>query len=304
VPERVLVTGGAGFVGSAVVRALLDRGYEVDVVDAFFKGRRENLPDAPGVALFEGDLVDANLIKQVVARKPIAVLHLAAHHFIPYCIAHPSETIRSNVLGTQTLLEGLSPLEERVKIVFASTAAVYAPSDQPHSEDDAVRPIDIYGVSKQLGEQLIEFHSRQHGAPYACARLFNVIGPRETNPHLVPDIIDQLENDRLQLGNLLPKRDYIFVDDVASGLVRLMDEDAPSGAYNIGSGEAYSASDVVDSIGRALGRALQVDSVPERQRAGDRPVLRSDCSKLQRLGWAPRYGLDEALAATLRSYGY
>jgi len=120
----------------------------------------------------------------------------------------------------------------------------------------------------------------------------------------VPDIIDQLENDRLQLGNLLPKRDYIFVDDVASGLVRLMDEDAPSGAYNIGSGEAYSASDVVDSIGRALGRALQVDSVPERQRVGDRPVLRSDCSKLQRLGWAPRYGLDEALAATLRSYGY
>src|SRR5690606_12348210 len=108
----------------------------------------------------------------------------------------------------------------------------------------------------------------------------------------------------LQLGNLLPRRDYIFVDDVAAGLVRLMDDDVPSGAYNIGSGKAYSASEVVDSIGRALGRALQVNSVPERQRSGDRPVLQSDCRKLQRYGWAPRYSLDEALAATLKSYGY
>jgi UDP-glucose 4-epimerase len=283
---------------------LLQLGNAVDVIDAFYKGKKENLPSAPNVALFEGDLADANLVERVLARKPTGVLHLAAHHFIPYCMAHPTETIRCNVLATQTLLEGLEAARSTAKVVYASTAAVYAPSERPHAETDSTEPIDIYGVSKLMGEQLVQFHCKRYGLPYAAARLFNVIGPREANPHLVPDIIRQLQGNTLQLGNLSPRRDYIFVDDVASGLLRLLDDDVPSGAYNVGNGRAYSTTEVVESIGRALGRKLEIDPAPLCPRACDRPVLQSDCSKLRRYGWAPKYSLDDALAATLKSYGY
>jgi UDP-glucose 4-epimerase len=298
-----LVTGGAGFVGSAVVRLLIQKGFQVDVVDSFFKGRRENLPEHPNVTIIDGDLTDSALVRGALQRGPKYVIHLAAHHFIPYCIANPTETIRANVLGTQNLLENLSAAKDLEKLAFASTAAVYAPSEHPSTEEAKVAPIDIYGLSKLMGEQLIELHCRRERLPYALARLFNVIGPRETNPHLVPDIIDQLDGDILQLGNLIPRRDYIYVDDIASGLLRLMAVDVPSGPYNIGSGVAYSTSEVVESISRALGRELQISSVPERQRTGDRPVLQSDCSKLRKYGWSPQFDLVKALAETLRAYG-
>lgn len=300
--HRVLVTGGAGFVGSAVVRMLLDKGFEVDIIDAFYKGHAANLPNDPRVTLFESDLTDSEQVARVLQRDPQSVIHLAAHHFIPFCIENPAETVRSNVLGTETLLEKLTAANVR-KLIFASTAAVYAPNDEPCREEDEVAPIDIYGISKQMGEQLVEFHCRQLGLPYALARLFNVIGPRETNPHLLPDIIEQLDDDTLELGNLVPRRDYIYVDDVAAGLVALMDVNLPSGPFNVGCGTAYTATEIVDAIGRALGRKLQVNSVPERQRAGDRPVLQSDCSRLKELGWAPQFTLDEGIECILRHYG-
>jgi nucleoside-diphosphate-sugar epimerase len=120
---------------------------------------------------------------------------------------------------------------------------------------------------------------------------------------LLPDIIEQLDQDVVKLGNLLPRRDYIYVDDVANAILHLMDESVPSAAYNVGCEEAHSAQDVVDTIGECLGRTLRIDSVPERQRAGDRPVLQSNCAKLRGHGWYPRYDLRTALDATLKFYG-
>jgi UDP-glucose 4-epimerase len=187
--------------------------------------------------------------------------------------------------------------------VFASTAAVYAPTGDAINETGLVQPIDIYGISKRCGEEMVELFERREGVSCISARLFNVIGPRETNPHLLPDIIEQLTvtDGRLELGNLLPTRDYIYVDDVSDGLVRLLESDV-RGSVNVGTGAAYSAREMVGEIEVILGRSLEVVSVPERQRLGDRPVLLADNSLLRELGWQPAGDFRESLRKTLAAY--
>ena len=300
---KVLVTGGAGFVGSSLVRRLLDSGYDVVVIDNLLRGSKENLPENDHLEFVEGDIRSDSDLDSAMEYAPDLVVHLAAHHFIPYCIAHPGDTINVNVFGTQTVLDAISRNDCVRKIVFASTAAVYGPSDSPHDESEPMAPIDIYGISKQQGEELVDFFHEQSGIAAVNARLFNVIGPRETNPHLVPDILDQLPiTGSLKLGNLVPKRDYIYADDIADGLITLLASEIESGSVNIGSGSSYTAGDLVEVIGDITNSSIEIDSVPERQRAGDRPNLCANNDRLKGLGWSCKYDLRQALAKTLESY--
>lgn len=300
----VLVTGGAGFVGSGLIRRLVSSGYGVTVFDNMLRGSRDRLPDDDSIQLMEGDIRDASEVRRVLETRPQFVVHLAAHHFIPYCNEHPADTLHVNVYGTQVLLDEIKRTDHVEKVVFASTAAVYKPSARNHKESEQMAPIDIYGVSKQIGEQLLELFHRQTGLPSLSARLFNVIGPRETNPHLLPDIIDQLPgSSRLTLGNLLPKRDYIYVDDVADGFIHMLRSTATTGSFNIGSGAAYSAEEMVSTIGEILGSSLSIESTPERQRAGDRPYLCADNARLTELGWKCRHDFRQGLENTLAFYG-
>lgn len=299
-----MITGGAGFVGSSLARQLLTEGFEVVVLDNMLRGREDYLPDGDMLNLVKGDIRSDSDLDQAFAHDPDVVVHLAAQHFIPYCNENPDDTIHVNVLGTQKLIDAMNRNGKVAKFVFASTAAIYAPADTPHKENELPGPIDIYGVSKVQGEQLVDFFHRQTGTPAINARLFNVVGPRETNPHLLPDILDQLPSSgTLQLGNLVPKRDYIHTDDVASALMVIMQSDIVNGSVNIGTGKAYSASEIVDEIARVLNEDLNIDSVPERQRAGDRPHLCSDNKKLLNLGWQPKHDLHSALRSTLEYYG-
>ena len=303
VRRKVLVTGGAGFIGSSLAAQLLDNGHEVVVLDNMLRGRDSYLPDSRQLNLVQGDIRSDTDLDKAFSYAPDAVIHLAAQHFIPYCNDNPDDTIHVNVYGTQRVIDAVSRHGGVAKLIFASTAAIYAPSDTPHNEAESPGPIDIYGVSKVQGEQLIDFFHRQTGVAAVNARLFNVVGPRETNPHLVPDILDQLPSDgTLRLGNLVPKRDYIHADDVASALLTIMESDISSGSVNIGSGRSFSASDIVEAIANVLGVELSIDSVPERQRAGDRPNLCSDNKKLVDLGWQAQYDLTSALRSTLEFY--
>jgi UDP-glucose 4-epimerase len=299
----VLVTGGAGFVGSSLVRALLARDYQVTVLDSLVNGSTDYLPEHERLSFVNGDVTDERDLDRVLASGVESVVHLAAHHFIPYCDAHPAETIRTNVFGTQCVLDSIARSGAVRRLVFASTAAVYAPTGDAINETGLVQPIDIYGISKRCGEEMVELFERREGVSCISARLFNVIGPRETNPHLLPDIIEQLTvtDGRLELGNLLPTRDYIYVDDVSDGLVRLLESDV-RGSVNVGTGAAYSAREMVGEIEVILGRSLEVVSVPERQRLGDRPVLLADNSLLRELGWQPAGDFRESLRKTLAAY--
>jgi UDP-glucose 4-epimerase len=305
--KRVLVTGAAGFVGIPVTRQLLERGFEVVALDNFSVGSRELLEEVVEPrSILEVDLRDAEGVRRAVRdAAPWGVIHLAAIHFIPYCVAHPAEALAVNLGGTQHLLDALLEAAPR-RLVFASTADVYEPTEIAHEETHPVGPINVYGATKLTGEQLVGFHrERQPELETVVARMFNVYGPGETNPHVMPAIFEQLQTSRtLALGNLSPRRDYIYVEDMAAALVGLL-TDAPVGStVNVGTGVSTSVKALVRSLERLLGDRIEILVDPERVRPSDRPRLEAGTERRRSI--LPDFepvALEDGLRATLEALG-
>lgn len=302
----VLVTGGAGFVGSHVTQRLVDRGATVDVVDSLFAGKREYVPEK--ATLHEVDIRDRDELTEAVHEiGPDVIVHLAAIHYIPYCNENPEEAFDVNVMGTRHLLEAARGLESLERVVYTSTAAVYPPRDDPHAEADTTGPMDIYGRTKLVGEDLLEQFTTETGVPGAAIRLFNVYGPNETNPHLIPAILEQVEDGSqyVELGNLSPKRDFVYAGDVADAvLILARDFDDGYRAYNVGTGEAWSVREVAEEVGAALGDELTVEQAQERVRESDRPHLCADISRIEsETDWSPETEFVDGLRALLDAEG-
>lgn len=302
----VLVTGGAGFVGSHVTQRLVDRGATVDVVDSLFAGKREYVPEK--ATLHEVDIRDRDELTEAVHEiGPDVIVHLAAIHYIPYCNENPEEAFDVNVMGTRHLLEAARGLESLERVVYTSTAAVYPPRDDPHAEADTTGPMDIYGRTKLVGEDLLEQFTTETGIPGAAIRLFNVYGPNETNPHLIPAILEQVEDGSqyVELGNLSPKRDFVYAGDVADAvLILARDFDDGYRAYNVGTGEAWSVREVAEEVGAALGDELTVEQAQERVRESDRPHLCADISRIEsETDWSPETEFVDGLRALLDAEG-
>jgi UDP-glucose 4-epimerase len=299
---RCLVTGGCGFVGSALVRLLLAQSCEVVVVDDLSRGSRENFgPDRARVRVIEQD-VTGSLGRIFSSFQPQAVFHLAALHFIPDCDADPARCLRVNVDGTRSVLAAAAGLRGPVSLVLASSAAVYAPADGPHQEQqDSLGPVDVYGQSKRWAEELASGFAARTGAGVGIARLFNVFGPGETNAHFIPSLICQMKaGESVRLGNLSTRRDYVFVDDVADALLRLAryGAEGQSATVNIGSGRAYAGDEVLEALAGLTAAGVAPVTDPGRLRPVDRPVLQADPTLAQKLlDWAPRTALVEGLRA-------
>jgi UDP-glucose 4-epimerase len=188
--ERVLATGGAGFIGSHLVDSLLDSGQEVLVVDNFSLGRREHLDRARAsgrLTVVDGDIRSKEDLRPVADFAPDTVFHMAALHFIPYCNAHPAEALEVNVLGLDTVIRSVRGACVKT-FVFPSSGAIYG-FGTGRGQSPRPRPDEVYGISKWIGEQVMaRFHDDRPGARTVIARLFNTYGPRETNPHVLPDI--------------------------------------------------------------------------------------------------------------------
>lgn len=301
--SNVVVTGGAGFIGSWLVQYLSDIEANVLIVDNLISGHPDLLPSLKTIQFEKLDITNQKILEDILKDfKPHYIFHLAALHFIPYCNAHPMDTINVNVLGTQSLLHSASDIGSLKGLIFASSAAVYGISDLPHREDSPLTPIDVYGLSKKMGEQLVRFWAEKTRIPIRVARLFNVYGPHETNPHLIPEIVLQAKKgNRTELGNLDTKRDYIFVKDVIEALLILggLIEDSNNlvDIFNVGTGREYSAREVVDILSSVTNISFEVISVPHRRRSVDRTHLTADITKLRHLGWCPRFGMEEGLQA-------
>jgi UDP-glucose 4-epimerase len=183
---------------------------------------------------------------------------------------------------------------------------VYAPVDDPCTEEATpIRPVDVYGESKLAGEQVLRAFHDDTGVPVSSLRLFNAIGPHETNPHVVPAIFDALQSsDTIRLGNLAPARDYIDTRDVADAFAAVGDSAGGASVFNVGTGIAHSVQDILDVLGRLLGRPLTVVPDPARMRAVERRRLVADITRIRRAtGWAPRIPLVDTLTDLIGAYG-
>jgi UDP-glucose 4-epimerase len=298
---RILITGGAGFIGSHLVERLIAAGERVAVIDDLSRGRREWLHE--DAELHEVDTRDAEgLTRSVVHAAPDVVVHLAAMHFIPAVDGAPELAWDVNVNATRTLLDVLAPRPPEL-LLFASTAAVYPDTRGPIAETCRPEPFDLYGETKLAGERLVrEFESRT-GTRCVVARIFNVIGKRETNAHVVPDLVGQLRDGSspVRLGNLDPRRDYTDVVDVAVALDLLLSlPDDGADTFNVGSGRSVSVAELVRVCEQVLGRPVEVEVEPRRRRARDRAELVADPRLLQdATGWKPRRSLQESLTELL-----
>jgi len=296
---KTLITGAAGFIGSAIVPRLQKEGYDIHVLDNLSFGNRDYIKISDE-KFHKHDIRDRENVEKVIDKiNPEIIIHLAAIHFIPYCNQHPFEAADTNIRGTMNVLNASKKLTGLKKFFFASTAAVYPIYDESVTEDHELHPLDIYGLSKLTGEHLCREFWHDTGTDMIICRFFNAFGPNETNPHLIPEIEKQLREGKrtINLGNLTPKRDFIHTYDMASAVSKLLHLENPGfDIFNLGRGIEYSVVEIVEAFERVLGEKIKIEVDQARVRKVERQHLLADVSKLKnRAKWEPEWGIDEGI---------
>jgi nucleoside-diphosphate-sugar epimerase len=307
-PPRVLVAGGGGFVGSALVRILAERGHSVVVLDNFFSGVRANVEGlGPRVRVVEGDALDEEGLRRLfAAERPEQVYNLVGDTFVPSAYLHPRRFFRTNVEACLELLMAAAEFGVRRMLYVSSTEVYGRAAVQPIDEEARLHPVSTYAVSKLAADQLCATFHREHGVPVVVARIFNAYGPRETQPYVVPEIVRQLfRGPVVRLGDATTRRDLTYVDDTARGLLALMASDLPDGeAFHVGSGRAHEIAEVARTCGRLLGYDdVRIEEDPRRLRRCEVEEFRCDAGRLvAATGWRPEVALEDGLRRTLAWY--
>jgi UDP-glucose 4-epimerase len=306
---RTLVTGGAGFIGSNLVDALLERGDDVTVVDNITTGRRENLAGAleRGAELVEADIRDAQAMVDLVARlKPEVIFHMAAQIDVRHSVADPARDAGINVLGTINMLSAAQQAGVRRFVNTSSGGAAYGEGQIiPAPEDHPIAPEAPYGLSKVCAEQYCEIFTRMHGLSTVSLRYGNVYGPRQDplgEAGVIAIYCGKLLDggEPVVFGDGLQTRDYVYVADVVASNLAAASSDA-SGPFNIGTGRETTVLELAEALdGLAGDRSFKPRHEPERP--GEVRRIALDASRArQELGWDARVDLSEGLRQTLES---
>jgi UDP-glucose 4-epimerase len=311
---KILITGGAGYIGGTVAQMLVDRGHSVLVYDSLVHSSSSMLPR--GVTFIEGEVADDKRLEQLLEDSSITgVMHFAALIEAGESMQKPELYFQNNTCATLKLLGALIRKKAR-RLVFSSTAAVYGePEKIPIAEDAALKPTNPYGESKLLVEQMLSWMNRIHGLRYATLRYFNVAGAipgrgeaHDPESHLIPLILDVALGRRSSIkiyGQDYPTpdgtciRDYIHVQDLAEAHLLAFDalEKHDRLIYNLGNGAGFSVREVIESARRVTGHPIPVQEVPRRP--GDPAVLVASSEKITReLGWKPKYAQLDAIVAS------
>ena len=311
---RILVTGGAGYVGGTVAELLLQKGHDVTIYDNLCHGHRSMVPAK--AEFIEGDLADRSRLEQILAsRKFDGVMHFAALIEAGESMKKPELYFRNNSASTLTLFEAMLATGVN-RLVFSSTAAVYGePESTPIREDAPLRPTNTYGESKLLVEQMLTWLNRVHGFRYASLRYFNVAGAiegrgeaHEPESHLIPLILDVALGKRKNIkifGQDYPTpdgtciRDYVHVQDLAHAHLLAFEalNDRDRLIYNIGNGHGFTIREVIESARRVTGHPIPVEEA--ERRPGDPAVLIASSEKIEReLGWKREFDkLDDIVSS-------
>jgi len=302
---RVLVTGGAGYIGSVVTEELLRGGHEVFVYDNLSKGHRGAV--VAGAELVEGDLLDGERLRQAFGeQKTEAVIHMAAASLVGESVTNPSKYYRQNVLAGLSLLDAMNDAGVR-RLVFSSTAAVYGePEKQPVEETDPTVPTNPYGQTKLAFERALPWYENAYGLRSASLRYFNAAGAtlecgevHDPETHLIPIVLQAATGRRTHVevyGDDYPTRDgscvrdYIHVVDLARAhVLALSILDERSAIYNLGcGGEGYTVKEVIEVARAVTGRSIEARTAPRRP--GDPAVLVASSERIRReLGWSPQF---------------
>lgn len=298
-PRRALVTGAAGFIGSHVVEELVARDYEVAALDTLWSGRRERVPDA--ATYYDVDVREADLRTVIDDENPTVLVHLAALHSSQYGPEHVEETVDVNVFGTRNLLAAARAQHNVQRVVFASSASVYPPTEEPCPETLEPGPTDLVGKTKVIGEDLVHLFNEETDVPAASARLFDVYGPNATNPEPLQTILEQARagTATIELGDLGVRRDLVHVEDAARALVELISHDWGYRAYNVGTGHGYTVLELTQLVESSLQRELEVVESADGPPAG-RTCIEADISRIsEEIGWEPAIWLPDTISQLL-----
>ena len=312
----ILVTGGAGYIGSHTVRELRSRGYDVIVYDNLSTGHIESIGDALFV---KGDLFDVELLKDTFKKYGVdSVIHFAAYSLVGESMINPLKYYKNNVSGTLCLLEAMTACDVK-HLVFSSSAATYGDTGEDIiTENSPQNPTSVYGMTKLMMERLMADFDRAYGMKYVALRYFNAAGAHadgdigeDHNPesHLIPIIMQVLNGKREKLGIFgddYPTfdgtciRDYIHISDLADAHIKALESlrsEANSNFYNLGNGNGFSVKQVIETVAKVTGRNVNYEVVPRR--AGDPAILVASSDKIRReLGFKPQFDSLEKIVAS------
>lgn len=300
---NILVTGGAGYIGSVVVEECIAAGHKTFVIDNLEKGHREMVHE--GAGFFEGDIGDAPLLEKIFRDERIdTVIHMAAYSLVGESVDHPGKYYRNNVTNGMSLLDAMVACGVK-NIVFSSTAATYGePEESPITEDFPNVPTNPYGESKLAFERALKWFERAHGLRYVSLRYFNAAGATERcgemhdpETHIIPIVLQaaaglresvQIYGDDYPTKDGTCVRDYIHVTDLARAHV-LAVASGSSGIYNLGcGGDGYTVKEVIETARAVTGRDIKAEVAPRRP--GDPAVLVAGSGRIkEELGWAPEF---------------
>jgi UDP-glucose 4-epimerase len=308
---KLLVTGGAGYIGSVVANQLLNAGHEVTVLDSLHRGYREAVPD--GAEFVHADLLDLEATREALSGGFDGVLHFAALALVAESVSNPERYWRGNVTASLNLLDAMREQGVR-RLVFSSTCATYGePDEVPIHEDVPPNPVNAYGNSKLAVDRMISDECRAHGLGAVSLRYFNVAGAsgrygedHEPETHLIPLVLQAAAGRRPHVsifgtdyatpdGTAI--RDYIHVEDLGEAHILAIGATEPGThqILNLGNGLGFSVREVIEAARRVTGREIPVNE--EDRRPGDPPQLVAASEKIRRtLGWEPKKDLDRMIA--------